>query len=280
MWTTSGMNRTSERSDSQMRSWSRVNPFWVVAALTVVVTACNKSRQLSNERNPYYVRALQLRKQDRYAEAADAFEKCLRLSPASAEADLQLATLYEDHLGDPLRAVLHYRAYLTKAPKAENVALVREWQTRAEQKLLRSLGEKHPGAVSTSDAARASSSRISDREKRLAQRIKELNTEVLALRSEISMLTHTESTSPAASHPSVAPARAVSAVPTPPATAGQMYRVKEGDTLSRISRKFYGTSRYWEKLRDANTGVLHGGDRLVPGMQLRIPAQTDVAEKR
>ncbi len=252
---------------------------WTVMASAGLLSACNRSQQLVDERNPYYVRGLQLRKQNRYAEAAEAFEKCLRLSPASAGADLQLATLYEDHLDDPLRAVLHYRAYLNKRPKADNAALVREWRARAEVNLLRKLAAQHPDVVpDRRSGAAPQASRVTEREKRLAQRIKELNTEILALRREVRMLT-SAATSPKPRPGTAAPARPPVAKTTPATSAARMYLVREGDTLSRISRKFYGTSRYWEKLRDANTPVLHGSDRLVPGMRLRLPPQSEIMKK-
>ncbi|NOY83078.1 MAG: LysM peptidoglycan-binding domain-containing protein [Kiritimatiellaeota bacterium] len=264
------------------RRRTRSNLLWVMLpACATLLPACNRSRALVDERNPYYVRGLQLRKQDRYAEAAEALEKCLRLSPASAGADLQLATLYEDHLDDPLRAVLHYRAYLTKRPKADNAALVRQWRSRAEVNLLRELAAQHPGVVPEQrpGGGPESAARITEREKRLAQRIKELNTEVLALRGELRMLT-SATAAPTPRRQRTAPKppgpTSPSAASTVPASEVRVYVVREGDTLSRISRKYYGTSRYWGKLRDANSAVLHGSDRLAPGMRLRLPPRSEI----
>ncbi len=52
----------------------------------------------------------------------------------------------------------------------------------------------------------------------------------------------------------------------PPAT----YVVKDGDTLSTISRKVYGSARYWEKIADANN--LGDGKGIRKGQTLKIPA--------
>jgi nucleoid-associated protein YgaU len=49
------------------------------------------------------------------------------------------------------------------------------------------------------------------------------------------------------------------------------YLVVKGDVLSGISQKFYGTSRKWQKILDANKDILSSPERLQPGMKLRIP---------
>ncbi len=55
-------------------------------------------------------------------------------------------------------------------------------------------------------------------------------------------------------------------------TGGATYVVKAGDTLSAIARRELGSESLWKQIRDANDDVLHGSERLTPGMTLRIPA--------
>ena len=98
---------------------------------------------------------------------------------------------------------------------------------------------------------------------------------------------------PAEAAPAAAPAVAEQPAPAAPAAAEKpapapkpaaapavstgtmeligMHKVRRGDTLGAISKKYYGTSAYWPKIRDANADVLHGGIALRPGMKLRIP---------
>lgn len=58
-------------------------------------------------------------------------------------------------------------------------------------------------------------------------------------------------------------------------TAGAMqaYTVQKGDTLQKISQKFYGTSKSWYKIFKANEGVLKGPDKIYPGQVINVPAQ-------
>lgn len=55
---------------------------------------------------------------------------------------------------------------------------------------------------------------------------------------------------------------------------GDEYTVADGDTLSTISEKFYGSQKHWEAIYDANKSTI-GSDpgRLKKGMKLRIPAK-------
>jgi len=53
--------------------------------------------------------------------------------------------------------------------------------------------------------------------------------------------------------------------------AEQSYTVRKGDTLQKISEKFYGTSKRWTKIYNANKDVLKGPDKVYPGQALRIP---------
>ena len=52
----------------------------------------------------------------------------------------------------------------------------------------------------------------------------------------------------------------------------QYYTVGKNDTLQKISHKFYGTTRKWNKLFEANRDVLKNPDRVYPGTKLKIPA--------
>ena len=74
-----------------------------------------------------------------------------------------------------------------------------------------------------------------------------------------------------------APQQQAAAQPGPegkaaPAPAeAKSYTVVSGDTLSKISRKFYKRSSDWQKIADANKEVLPDPTKLKPGMVLTIP---------
>jgi nucleoid-associated protein YgaU len=49
------------------------------------------------------------------------------------------------------------------------------------------------------------------------------------------------------------------------------YTVKPGDTLSKISREFYGDANQYSRIFDANRNVLRDPNRISPGQELVIP---------
>ena len=51
------------------------------------------------------------------------------------------------------------------------------------------------------------------------------------------------------------------------------YKIEEGDTLQKISKKFYDTYRRWNEIYEANKDVLSSPDRIKPGKVIRIPQQ-------
>lgn len=52
----------------------------------------------------------------------------------------------------------------------------------------------------------------------------------------------------------------------------QTYKVQKGDTLWKISRKFYGSGKEWRKIYEANPDILSNPDKVKAGMDIRIPA--------
>jgi nucleoid-associated protein YgaU len=55
-------------------------------------------------------------------------------------------------------------------------------------------------------------------------------------------------------------------------TKQEMYTVKAGDTLSKISKQFYGDSNKYMHIFEANKDKLKDPDKIQPGQQLKIPA--------
>jgi len=52
----------------------------------------------------------------------------------------------------------------------------------------------------------------------------------------------------------------------------KLYRVKAGDTLSKISKEFYGSANDYMRIFDANKDKLSDPDKIQVGQELKIPA--------
>lgn len=53
----------------------------------------------------------------------------------------------------------------------------------------------------------------------------------------------------------------------------EQYTVQKDDTLQKISQKFYGTTRKWSKIYEANKGILRGPDKIYSGQVINIPVE-------
>lgn len=52
----------------------------------------------------------------------------------------------------------------------------------------------------------------------------------------------------------------------------QSYTVEKGDNLSSISKRFYGKSKYWKQIFDANRDTIENPDLIYPGQTINLPA--------
>ncbi|MBA3631582.1 MAG: LysM peptidoglycan-binding domain-containing protein [Acidobacteria bacterium] len=57
----------------------------------------------------------------------------------------------------------------------------------------------------------------------------------------------------------------------PRTNSGQTYTVRPGDTLAKISQRFYGTTRRYLDIYEANRDVLRSPSQIEVGQELRIP---------
>jgi nucleoid-associated protein YgaU len=54
-------------------------------------------------------------------------------------------------------------------------------------------------------------------------------------------------------------------------TAGGTYTVQKGDTLSKISKQYYGDPNMYNRIFEANRDQLKDPDKIFPGQVLKIP---------
>ena len=53
----------------------------------------------------------------------------------------------------------------------------------------------------------------------------------------------------------------------------EKYTVQKGDTLQKISKKFYGTTKKWTKIYEANKDILKAPDKVYPRQVINIPVE-------
>ncbi len=58
------------------------------------------------------------------------------------------------------------------------------------------------------------------------------------------------------------------------AASFEKYTVQKGDTLQKISKEFYGTTKKWAKIYEANKDIMKGPNKIYPGQVIHIPADS------
>jgi len=61
-------------------------------------------------------------------------------------------------------------------------------------------------------------------------------------------------------------------VPNTGGAGAQTYTVEKGDSLSTISKRFYGKSSHWKQIFDANRDTIENPDLIYPGQTIKLPA--------
>jgi len=65
----------------------------------------------------------------------------------------------------------------------------------------------------------------------------------------------------------------------PAAPACEEYKVQKGDTLQKISEKFYGTTKKWNTIFKANKDKMIAPDKIYPGQTICVPTEGKIEIK-
>jgi tetratricopeptide (TPR) repeat protein len=181
-----------------------------------------------------------------FARAINLYEAALDDSPRCAEIHYKLALLYDDKMNDPLDALHHFKRYLALSPNGSHANDVKNSIKRDEVAGLTILSGD--SVVPRAEAAR-------------------LRNENLNLHKELEARAGTLRRASDKSQ-----ARDASSKKTASKKSGERtYVIESGDTLASISRKFYKSSKRWEKILDANRDSIRDPKKLTVGQTLVIP---------
>ncbi|MBC2593724.1 LysM peptidoglycan-binding domain-containing protein [Ruficoccus amylovorans] len=276
---------------------------WFALAL-VLFSLCgcsdNSSLEVVPERDEkHFNRGMIKLSEQRYDEALGAFLKVIEKRPEAPESHLEAGRLYQDYLGDPIAAIYHYRKYLEYRPDSDQSPLVRQMIESAKKDFARQLpGQPYDDEIERLDlleiieSVRAENLDLKRQLAAARGRVGQLEGAPVsaptfstagtsstrtppASTSSRPVTNTTAATSTSAPRPSTATANTrPSASAASPAPSGmRLYTVEAGDTLSRISTKFYGSSARWQDIFNANRDTLASPHSLRQGQQIKIPPE-------
>ncbi len=205
--------------------------------------------------DPEFRQGLLFEKQNEPRRALECFLKVIDSRKGSAESHLEAGRMWLD-LKDPLPAIYHFNQYIRLKPNSQQTLIVRQMIKTAEKLYVQQIPGRplEPDEIGVADQ--------SDRVRKLQLENDRLKREV----SELSRANKTEITSPTAPMPSKNSNATVARTGT-----STTYTVQQKDTLSSISRKFFGSDKRSNDILKANSDKLKSPAGLKPGMVLTIP---------
>ena len=273
---------------------------WFALALVLLsLTGCSddNSLEIVPERDEKHFNRGQIKLgEQRYDEALDAFLKVIEKRKEAPESHLESGRLYQVYLGDPVAAIYHYRKYLEYEPNSDQAPLVRQMIESAKKDFARQLpGQPYDDEIERLDlleiieSVRAENLELKRQLAASRTRVEQLEGATVSAPSfstatsgaSSSTTSRSGSTAGSAAAPrpttttttTTRPAATTSAPATATANGMRLYTVQEGDTLSRISTKFYGTPARWQDIFNANRDTLPSPHALRLGQQIKIPPQ-------
>ena len=321
-----------------MKSLMRI---FVIAILLSGLAGCGRKNS-DGSSHPLFKRAVKAQKANEMNQAVKYFNRYLALRPDSSKAHLMLASIYDENLDRPLRAVYHYERFLEFAPGSAETGNVKKWlnasrkkyyykarlkyndpedvgvlqntlytteqelkkikllqkqlikygrKIRADEKILNAklirLQDTHRKTLEEMEGIRNKlKEALAEKEKKEDKEEKAKPEETATVEKEVEKEAEKEKTK-LTDPGKIIPKAQLTAPPfvikqedkTEDKTEDKIdlenrtYTVKKGDSLSSISRQFYGSSKYYKLIFEENSKILTSEKTLQPGQVLKIPAR-------
>lgn len=216
----------------------------------MIFSSCSPPNEKAH---PIFQKAEKANKEGKYQEAADGFEEYLDFNRKSKLTHYKLAGLYRDYLDDPFLAAYHYRQYLVYEPNSPDKKAIETWIASSERQFAKKIQQKYPKefpSVSQLEKLQDDKSRLIT----YARQVKKQNARLLKKVREGSSGSYSGKGSVVAAE-----------------GMQEVYTVQSGDTLTKISTKVYGTSKYYKLIFEANKDSMKSESALKIGQKLQIP---------
>lgn len=200
------------------------------------------------------------------------------------ESHLEVGLLYDDHFGDPVAAIYHYRKFLEQRPESEQAVKVKGLIEACKKDFARTL----PAGPLEDDMERLDMLELLSESREEVDQLKQENASLRQRMARYqSYIDQQQATAQGA--PEIEPvvtnrqsqvvrpeARnerpTVNGVDTnPPRIIPQTYTVQSGDSLYLISQKVYGSRARWREIFEANRDQLSSPHDLKVNQVLRLP---------
>ena len=227
--------------------------------------------------------AKEFQSQGRYEDALITYLGLISIRRESPESHLEVGYIYLNTLKDPVRAIFYFDRYLELKPESERIIQVKQLIETAKLEFLRQL----PTKPFQGDVDRIDLLEIIEKLKKendtlklkynkalleiKAKRGQEAMNQVSISLNEMIPNDRNSSQSEGSNLTSNIASTSNATGMVDPREVPKSYVVLAGDTLSKISEKFYGTANRWNDIYQANRDTLSSARSLKVGQELLIP---------
>ncbi len=241
----------------------------IAILITLFCGGCSSDSKSKAAKHPLVIKAALLYEKGEFQEAIDYYKKYLQKRSNSPDIHLKIACIYDENLQDPISAIYHYREFLNLCDNP---------QERKDAELFLKLCEENISAKKQ-DIPLATLPQVPEKEGITAKEEPQSQQSETPPKKVVEKPANPtpETTPPPISHEekTVAPKQQLQSE-FPPLELDEQkdelpteYVVKKGDTLSGISKKFYGTIKHYRKIMQANN--MTNANQLKTGKTLIIP---------
>jgi LysM repeat protein len=253
--------------------------FFTIAGFAGLVGCAPSGVDVVNETDEkQYQLGQDYKSQGRMEDALGAFRRVIDARRDSAESHLEAGYIYLRTLKDPVRAIYFFDQYLRLKPQSSQATQVRQLIETAQKEFARQLpAQPYEGDLDRID--------LMDLVNTLKQENDSLKRELVASMARVEQLEKVLGQARRASPGQSSAQPVVRAQPSSPtiqqaveqapgvspSSVPRSYTVQSGDTLSAISKRFYGTPSRWIDIYQANRDRLSSESALKVGQSIRIP---------
>lgn len=228
--------------------------------------------------------------QGRYEDALITYLGLIAYRHESPESHLEVGYIYLQTLKDPIRSIYHFDRYLELKPESQRAPQVKQLIETAKLAFLRQLPTKpFQGDMDRLDLLEVIAD-LRDENSALKQKYNRALDELARVQKslnitepdDLSVYTDTSTRLSSSASMMGSPNFEANSVnqptniqsedsPIDPRLIPKSYVVQSGDTLSKISKRFYGTANRWNDIYQANRDRLSSARSLRVGQELLIP---------
>ena len=248
-----------------------VRKFILIAGCAVFMTSCGPK----NERaHPLFKKAEHCVNNSEYQAAVNNYEKYLKVNPDSAVTHYKLAELYSDNLDKPFYAVFHFREFLKLKPNSPDRDIIQTWIEAGEKKFAKKISERDPSSITVKEIEKLQEYNEKYRDyliklKNQNAKLRKRLSGVVVLKTSRQINPSNNKTTEVSDHSDVLDESLLT--DDIDLDIQQIYTVKQGDSLSQISREVYGSSKHYRIIFNANRDSMTTEASLKIGQKLKIP---------